>query len=66
EYDLAIYDFNGQTKLDLDAILDRSHKITGDNVDDKNVKALLSEFENSFLDRFEKNRHVTLKSGWFN
>jgi len=58
ECHLVIYDFNGSTKLDIEEIFDQSHKRGGNNADDKNVKELLTEFENSFLTRFKKDQHV--------
>ena len=66
ESHLVIYDFNGSTKLDIEEIFDQSHKNGGRNADDKKVKELLTEFENSFLTRFKKNEKIEFKRRFFN
>ena len=66
ECHLVIYDFNGSTKLDIDEIFDPNHNNVGQNADDKNVKELLAEFENSFLTRFTKDQKIEFKRKLFN
>jgi hypothetical protein len=66
ESHLVIYDFNGSTKLDIEGIIDQTHKIGGSNADDNNVKNLLTEFENSFLTRFKKSQKIEFKRKFFN
>jgi hypothetical protein len=66
ECHLVIYDFNGSTKLDIEEIFDTTHNKGGNNASDKNVKELLTEFENSFLTRFQKDQKIEFKRSFFN
>ena len=65
-YDLVIYKFNDDTKLDLDCIYDETHKTGGCSTDDKGVKVLFEGFKNNFLVQLQKEQHIELTPNFFN
>ena len=63
---LVIYDFNNNTKLDIEEIHDTTHKTGGNDADDKNVENLLIEFNKHYLIKFQKDQNVQLKKPFLN
>jgi hypothetical protein len=66
EYDLVIYDFNGATKLDVDAVYDMTKKTGGNNIDSVATKNIFTDFQNGFLAKFKRDQKVTLSRDYFN